>query len=164
VKLDGADAPSVSHLTLDRWKRPRCGPAQRVFLYTAVRERVRRIRIPDAIAYSGGTLPTPTNAFGRVAALGAHVIHTGADYDQVADIQGRGQKGYRRLESVGRHREDRRLVADLRGNLPPGRTSAARRDKVRGLERLAETPAAPAELLASGEDHVSRWSGFPGRR
>ena len=135
------------HLTWDRWNAALSALLSACSFTMAVRERVRRLLSPDAVAYSGG----PNKCFLAVAALGVTVIHR-RDSDQVADIRdgAKAFPGVLEVAAIGK------AVTDLPGaSSRPGRTSAAGTAiKFVGSSIFGDAGHDRRDLLAAGVDHV----------
>jgi hypothetical protein len=146
-KLTAGQDVGYLHLTRDKWDAALARLLGACSFTAAMRERVRRLLTPDAVAYSSG----PNKCFLLAAALGVTVVHR-RDSDQVADVRD-GEKlfpGVLEAAAIGK------AVTDLPGiSSDAGRTSAAHAAiRFVGSGVFGDAGHDRRDLLAAGEDHV----------
>ncbi len=146
-KLAAGQDVRYLHLTRDRWDAGLAAVLGSGSLSAPVRERVRRLLTPEAVAYGSG----PNKCALLAAALGVTVVHR-RDSDQVADIRD-GEKafpGVLEAAAIGK------MVTDLPGNPSAADGGSAASAPVRfvGSSIFGDSGHDRRDLLASGEEHL----------
>jgi hypothetical protein len=156
-KLAAGQDIQFLHLTLDRWDAVLTSLLSACSFTPAVRERVRRLLSPDAVAYSAG----PNKCFVLAAALGVTVVHR-RDSDQVADIRD-GEKafpGVLEAAAIGRAVTELPGIGSAAAGTPAAHTTI----RFVGSGIFGDAGHDRRDLLAAGEEHVINldWLSRPG--